>query len=1411
MDDVFSYSGCATGNASRHYRPHRLPAAKRAFAGPVAWLLLVLLATAVLRSTPAQAQWTERNLNSPYLQKGVIDFDMPSANVVWGMQYDASGANGPRNTLFLSTDAGATWVNRLVSSPNYFSFSSLSALSATTAFIGGFRQGGFGGVLLKTTDGGASFTELPIPALSFLNVAHFFNASVGVILSDATNGEYEIFRTTDGGQTWIQVPDDNIPNVTPGDAGLTNLYTTYGDHIWFGTFLGHIYHSSDRGVTWSESNTGIGNEGTSSSLRDFEFTDALHGLAIGRNGKIARTQDGGATWELITPCGDFYGTVVTAVPGLPNTLVGIDGRASNRGSSVSYDGGQSWTRLDAGTQYNEVIFFNATTGWAGGVTRNGGQGGVFQYTGPTLTIPVVTTTSASRCGPGAVTLQAQGTQLNGAYRWYTTATGGTPISGVTSDTYSPVLTATTTYYVSATAPCGDFETARVAVTGTINPVPGAPSTTSNERCGPGTVTLAAAGTPAGGSHRWYTTATGGTPIGGATTATYTTPSLTGTTTYYVSTVSSAGCESATRRAVVATINPIPAAPTTTSNERCGPGTISLQAAGAPTGGTYRWYTAATGGTAISGATAATYSPALSATTTFYVSTLSSAGCESTSRTAVTATINALPTAPTTTADERCGAGSVTLQAQGAPTGGSYRWYTTATTGAAIGGATLGTYTTPSLSTTTTYYVSIVNALGCESATRTAVVATINPLPTAPTTTAANRCGPGELTLGAAGTPAGGSYRWYTSTSGGTPISGATSATYTTPSLTATTTYYVSTVSSLGCESATRTAVVATVNAIPAAPTTTSNERCGTGAVTLTAQGAPAGGSYRWYAAATGGTAISGATATTYSPNVNATTTYYVSTVSSAGCESATRTAVTATVNALPTAPTTMANSRCGTGAVSLEASGAPAGGAYRWYTTATGGAAINGATGATYTTPSLAATTTYYVSTVNSLGCESAARTAVVATINALPTAPTVTAAQRCGAGELTLGAAGASAGGSYRWYTSATGSTAINGATTNAYTTPSLSASTTYYVSIVNEAGCESATRAAVAATINALPVAPTVTAPATVLLGQAATLSISGPATGVTYTWTGPGLSATSGSSVQATPTATGTATYTVTATTTAGCTSSAQVSVTVMIPTVSSLLPAEGPIGSNITLTGTGFSMVSKVLIGNMEVAPTSKTDTELVLVMPDVTGSLTGPQYAVQLTYGTTGVVSAGTFTVTSPYITSLSATQGAAGTVIQVMGQNFRRGGQAQVTGIQFNGLAGTDFSVISDTEAQVTVPAGATTGKVTLESTLNSGQGLLFTVTTATPNKTQALATQVQLYPNPAQQRVQLQLPTLAAGTRVHVSFYNSVGQQVKQQPVTLTSPGKATTVELAGLPNGLYLVRIQLGDQLVTKSLIVE
>jgi gliding motility-associated-like protein len=85
-----------------------------------------------------------------------------------------------------------------------------------------------------------------------------------------------------------------------------------------------------------------------------------------------------------------------------------------------------------------------------------------------------------------------------------------------------------------------------------------PIVQNGDRCGEGVVTLGATGATGTETYEWYTQAVGGIPIPGVTNATFVTPSITTTTSYYVL-IRSASNESP-RMEVVATINPVPTQP-----------------------------------------------------------------------------------------------------------------------------------------------------------------------------------------------------------------------------------------------------------------------------------------------------------------------------------------------------------------------------------------------------------------------------------------------------------------------------------------------------------------------------------------------------------------------------------------------------------------------------------------------------------------------------------------------------------------------------------------------------------------------------------------------------------------------------------------------------------------------------------
>jgi C1A family cysteine protease len=87
---------------------------------------------------------------------------------------------------------------------------------------------------------------------------------------------------------------------------------------------------------------------------------------------------------------------------------------------------------------------------------------------------------------------------------------------------------------------------------------------------------------------------------------------------------------------------------------------------------------------------------------------------------------------------------------------------------------------------------------------------------------------------------------------------------------------------------------------------------------------------------------------------------------------------------------------------------------------------------------------------------------------------------------------------------------------------------------------------------------------------------------------------------------------------------------------------------------------------------------------------------------------------------APTITGFTPSFGPAGTVVTIAGADL-----SGATGVTFNGLAATSYTVDSATQVRATVPAGATTGKVAVTTPGGTGTSAGdFTVTAPTPTPT---------------------------------------------------------------------------------------
>lgn len=314
------------------------------------------------------------------------------------------------------------------------------------------------------------------------------------------------------------------------------------------------------------------------------------------------------------------------------------------------------------------------------------------------------------------------------------------------------------------------------------------------------------------------------------------------------------------------------------------------------------------------------------------------------------------------------------------------------------------------------------------------------------------------------------YQWYKDTS---PLSGATSATYSVGAASAEDVgnYYVVVTNALGSSTSATVAVTVSSASLPVFTTHPATQTVNAGeTLTLTAAttGAPTP-TYQWFK---GLDPISGATSSTYTvPAASADDagTYTVVATNSQG--PATSNAAVVTINsAAPVITTPPASVTVNVGDVvnlSVVATGYPAP-TYQWFK---GGIEIAGATGPSYTiaTATTASAGSYTVTATNSLGSDGPSAAAVVTVNVILPTIttqPAATAATIGGAASFSVTATG-SAPLSYQWYL---GTTAISDANSSTYNIPSASGANigNYSVVVTNEGGSATSNAAALTLVVN-------------------------------------------------------------------------------------------------------------------------------------------------------------------------------------------------------------------------------------------------------------------------------------------------------------------------------------------------------
>jgi hypothetical protein len=144
----------------------------------------------------------------------------------------------------------------------------------------------------------------------------------------------------------------------------------------------------------------------------------------------------------------------------------------------------------------------------------------------------------------------------------------------------------------------------------------------------------------------------------------------------------------------------------------------------------------------------------------------------------------------------------------------------------------------------------------------------------------------------------------------------------------------------------------------------------------------------------------------------------------------------------------------------------------------------------------------------------------------------------------------------------------------------------------------------------------------------------------------------------------------------------------------PAITAVDPTRGLPGTQVTVTGTGFTGATDITFGPQSVPPSGLTDTQFTVTAPDGQGTV---DITVTTAAGKSSASTADQFTYTpAPAVTGVNPGHGLPGDTATVIGTGF-----IGATGVAFGGQT-AGLGNVTDTEITVTVPAGNGTVDVTI-------------------------------------------------------------------------------------------------------------
>jgi photosystem II stability/assembly factor-like uncharacterized protein len=222
--------------------------------------------------------------------------------VVW-----VSGTGG---TVLRTIDGGKNWENISVPNMEKIDFRDVEGFNKNTAIVMGVASPAR---FYKTTDGGQNWKLVHFDdrAGVFFDGMSFWNKNDGIAFSDPVDGQHLLIRTTDGGDTWHEIPKEGFPHKLNPEFGFaasgTGIPVQGRKTVWLGMggVKSRVFKSEDGGMNWSVAETPVVHGGQSTGIYSVAFKNKKVGISVGGDytnqsikNTMAYSNDGGATWHL---------------------------------------------------------------------------------------------------------------------------------------------------------------------------------------------------------------------------------------------------------------------------------------------------------------------------------------------------------------------------------------------------------------------------------------------------------------------------------------------------------------------------------------------------------------------------------------------------------------------------------------------------------------------------------------------------------------------------------------------------------------------------------------------------------------------------------------------------------------------------------------------------------------------------------------------------------------------------------------------------------------------------------------------------------------------------------------------------------------------------------------------------------